>query len=86
MSALNFNIAANEPESLEELNATLETSTAQQLAQQYIIIDTHIDVPYRLHKDWEDVTVATQRGEFDYPRAKAGGPCAQTPPVYCAAQ
>ena len=30
MSALNFNIAANEPESLEELNATLETSTAQQ--------------------------------------------------------
>ena len=30
MSALNFNIAANEPESLEELNAMLETSTAQQ--------------------------------------------------------
>ncbi|MDR6984724.1 membrane dipeptidase [Rheinheimera pacifica] len=50
-----------------------QASTAQQLAQQYIIIDTHIDVPYRLHKDWEDVTVATQRGEFDYPRARAGG-------------
>lgn len=46
---------------------------AQQLAQQHIIIDTHIDVPYRLHKDWEDVTVATKRGEFDYPRAQAGG-------------
>ena len=46
---------------------------AQQLAQQYIIVDTHIDVPYRLHKDWEDVTVATKRGEFDYPRAQAGG-------------
>lgn len=46
---------------------------AQQLAQQYIIVDTHIDVPYRLHKDWEDVTVATKRGEFDYPRALAGG-------------
>ncbi|KUM54737.1 dipeptidase [Rheinheimera sp. EpRS3] len=54
-------------------SAALQTSTAQQLAQQYIIIDTHIDVPYRLHKDWEDVTVATQRGEFDYPRAQAGG-------------
>lgn len=51
----------------------IHTSTAQQLAQQYIIIDTHIDVPYRLHKDWEDVTVATERGEFDYPRAQAGG-------------
>lgn len=54
-------------------NAALQTSTAQQLAQQYIIIDTHIDVPYRLHKDWEDVTAATKRGEFDYPRAQAGG-------------
>lgn len=50
-----------------------QAGTAQQLAQQYIIIDTHIDVPYRLHKDWEDVTVATKRGEFDYPRAQAGG-------------
>ncbi|HSG51301.1 MAG TPA: dipeptidase, partial [Rheinheimera sp.] len=48
-------------------------SRAQQLAQQFIIVDTHIDVPYRLHKDWEDVTVATKRGEFDYPRARQGG-------------
>jgi len=47
--------------------------SAAQLAQDYIIVDTHIDVPYRLHKDWEDVTVATQRGEFDYPRAMTGG-------------
>jgi len=61
------------------LNACSSTNTqlttaqrAQQLAQQHIIIDTHIDVPYRLHKDWEDVTVATKRGEFDYPRARAG--------------
>lgn len=46
---------------------------ARQLAQQHIIIDTHIDVPYRLHKDWEDVSVATKRGEFDYPRARQGG-------------
>ena len=46
---------------------------ARQLAQQHIIIDTHIDVPYRLHKNWEDVSVATKRGEFDYPRARQGG-------------
>ena len=49
------------------------TLRAQQLAQKHIIIDTHIDVPYRLHADWEDVTVATKRGEFDYPRARQGG-------------
>lgn len=46
---------------------------AKQLAQQYMIVDTHIDVPYRLRDDWEDVSKATQRGDFDYPRAVAGG-------------
>lgn len=46
---------------------------ARQLAQQHLIVDTHIDVPYRLVNDWEDVTKATQRGDFDYPRAVAGG-------------
>ncbi len=46
---------------------------ANKIAQSQLIIDTHIDVPYRLHDDWEDVTKATKRGEFDYPRAKAGG-------------
>ncbi|MDX1391532.1 MAG: dipeptidase [Rheinheimera sp.] len=59
--------------STTNMPATDIQTRAKQLAQQYIIVDTHIDVPYRLHKDWEDVSVATQRGEFDYPRARAGG-------------
>jgi membrane dipeptidase len=46
---------------------------AQQLAQKYLITDTHIDVPYRLEEKWEDVTHATEGGDFDYPRAKTGG-------------
>ncbi|MDX3774942.1 dipeptidase [Chromatiaceae bacterium AAb-1] len=46
---------------------------AQRLARDTIIIDTHIDVPYRLHKKWEDVSQATASGEFDYPRAIQGG-------------
>lgn len=49
------------------------TQQANKIAQNTLIIDTHIDVPYRLYDDWEDVTKATKRGEFDYPRAKAGG-------------
>ncbi|SNY45337.1 membrane dipeptidase [Arsukibacterium tuosuense] len=56
--------------------AASELSVAQRarlIAQNRMIIDTHIDVPYRLHKDWEDVSQATERGEFDYPRARAGG-------------
>lgn len=46
---------------------------AQRIAQQYLLIDTHIDVPYRLQEHWEDVSQATAKGEFDYPRAKQGG-------------
>nr|WP_232361484.1 dipeptidase [Paraneptunicella aestuarii] len=46
---------------------------AIQISQKYIILDSHIDVPYRLHKEWEDVTVATKSGDFDYPRAVKGG-------------
>ena len=46
---------------------------AQAIAQDTIIIDTHIDVPYRLYGGWEDVSVATDGGDFDFPRAVAGG-------------
>lgn len=46
---------------------------ARELTRQYLLVDTHIDVPYRIHDHWEDVTRATEQGEFDYPRAMAGG-------------
>ncbi len=46
---------------------------AAQLAQRFIIADTHIDVPYRLTKKMEDVSVRTEGGDFDYPRAREGG-------------
>ena len=46
---------------------------ANEIAQNSIVIDTHIDVPYRIVEEWEDVSVATAGGDFDYPRAKAGG-------------
>ncbi|WP_166422248.1 dipeptidase [Paraglaciecola sp. 20A4] len=43
------------------------------LTQETILIDSHIDVPYRISKKWADVTKATDGGDFDYPRAKSGG-------------
>jgi membrane dipeptidase len=39
----------------------------------YVLIDTHIDVPYRMKKAWVDVTTATEDGDFDYDRAITGG-------------
>lgn len=49
------------------------SSQAKDLAQNSIIVDGHIDVPYRIHDVWADVTQATNDGDFDYPRAKQGG-------------
>jgi membrane dipeptidase len=46
---------------------------AQELSSKLLIVDTHIDLPYRLKNDWEDVGESTSKGHFDYPRAVAGG-------------
>ena len=48
-------------------------STAARVAHKHILVDTHIDVPYRLEEEWSDVTGKTQDGDFDYPRARQGG-------------
>jgi membrane dipeptidase len=53
---------------------------AKQLAHRFIILDGHIDLPWRLWegrdargKTTEDVSERTKDGDFDYPRAKEGG-------------
>jgi len=46
---------------------------AARLAQEMILVDTHIDVPYRLREKMEDISVATEKGNFDHPRARQGG-------------
>ena len=53
---------------------------AQRLAQETIILDGHVDVPYRLESTrnekgeiTEDISAATPEGDFDFPRAREGG-------------
>ena len=46
---------------------------ARRIAKDSIIIDTHVDVPYRLANRPQDISQATGTGDFDYPRAVAGG-------------
>ncbi|MBT8064605.1 MAG: dipeptidase [Gammaproteobacteria bacterium] len=46
---------------------------ARDLAKRYLLVDTHIDVPYRLEENWEDVTRTTAKGDFDFVRARRGG-------------
>ena len=49
------------------------TPKAIELAQKLLIVDGHVDVPYRVHDQWADITQETGSGDFDYPRAKRGG-------------
>ena len=46
---------------------------AAEIARETIIVDTHIDVPYRLKNNWADISRSTDDGDFDYPRAVEGG-------------
>ena len=46
---------------------------AEKFSQKYLITDGHVDLPYRLHDHMEDVSIRTERGDFDYVRAKEGG-------------
>jgi len=58
---------------------------AQRIAKSSIIIDTHIDVPDRLSDKPADISQATESGDFDYPRAVAGGLNAPFMSIYTAA-
>ena len=46
---------------------------ARQLAGQLLILDTHVDIPNRLVRQKEDISIRTPGGDFDYPRAREGG-------------
>jgi membrane dipeptidase len=53
---------------------------AHQLAQKFILTDGHVDLPYRLKAEhfllepaYLDIPVRSQKGDFDYERAKKGG-------------
>lgn len=59
---------------------SLLMARAEQLAQQFIITDGHIDLPYRLRvqnfrleREYLGIPIATEDGDFDFVRARKGG-------------
>lgn len=53
---------------------------AVELAQKYILADTHVDLPYRLQikhfrleREYMGIPVSTTEGDFDFERARKGG-------------
>jgi membrane dipeptidase len=62
---------------------------ADKLAHQNIIIDGHVDLPYRLRiknfrltKEYVGIPVSSKEGDFDYVRAKKGGLSAPFMSIY----
>ena len=58
--------------SVAKVSEKLESFGALEFASRSLIVDTHIDVPFRLENKMEDVSVAAG-GDFDFPRAQRGG-------------
>jgi membrane dipeptidase len=52
-------------------SADLE-SRAHELAQRLLIVDTHIDAPYRLTEHPGDLSQRSENGDFDFVRAREG--------------
>src|SRR2546425_5694930 len=46
---------------------------ARRLHARAIVVDTHVDAPYRLEKTWADVGERGATPHFDIPRAREGG-------------
>ncbi|HMN48431.1 MAG TPA: dipeptidase [Ignavibacteriaceae bacterium] len=56
-------------------NQTIDSTIwekAEQLCKNYILVDTHIDLPDWLYDEWFDV-IQLSKGEIDYPRSIKGG-------------
>jgi len=55
-----------------DADAKLRTR-ARELAQNLLLVDTHVDTPYRLQQKMQDISGPIEGGHFDYARAKQGG-------------
>ncbi|MDX1667464.1 MAG: dipeptidase [Saprospiraceae bacterium] len=76
LAVLSVNTQAQDSDMTDEQFREL----AEELAQKYIITDGHIDLPYRLRvqnfrltREYIGIPIETDKGDFDYVRAKEGG-------------
>ena len=79
-------IAACSPPADTNVDDATSVPDANTIARTSIIIDTHIDVPYRLDKSPADISKTTKGGDFDYPRSVSGGLNAPYMSIYTPAE
>ena len=64
---------SSEQTNIQNMDSMAIIEKAHSLAHEFIITDGHIDIPYRLNELMEDISIRTEKGEFDLVRAKEGG-------------
>lgn len=86
LKALTFSALALSGTSLAHADWKTPSQKAVDLARSTIILDGHIDIPYRVAASGEDISVRTAKGDFDYVRAQEGGLNAPFMSIYVAAR
>ncbi len=83
-TCLTFSLLAQTSNSIDALR-----KQADELAHRFIIVDGHVDLPYRLSvknfrltKEFIGLPIQTDEGDFDYVRAKKGGLSAPFMSIY----
>jgi membrane dipeptidase len=79
---------AGSAQPVAEPTAEQRTEQADALAHRVLLVDTHVDVPYRLVEAEEPVDLSQRgtEGNFDAPRAREGGPNAPFMSIYIPAK
>ena len=72
--------ASQKPTTSMTENTAPQGERAKQLAQDFLIVDGHVDLPtrlkvinFRLEKEFLGIPIASEEGDFDYERARRGG-------------
>lgn len=82
-----FSCTERKKESLGQEASSIDLAEkAKRLSDEFIIADGHVDIPYRLGDKWEDISVRTDGGHFDFVRAKEGGLDAPFMSIYIPAE
>jgi len=80
VTAFVFLVGCTAEKSASTSNDDQLRTRANDLAQQFVLADTHVDLPYRLkikhfrlEREYMGIPVSTTEGDFDFERAKKGG-------------
>ncbi len=84
--ALGAGVFAQAPQSNNPTAPAEFATRARQIHERALVLDAHLDVPYRLTREGGDISQRSARGHFDFVRSREGGLDASVFAVYVASR